>query len=200
MTSHDMVISHLCRDERLAGVVREVGDYRIIQVRNRYRALVEAVIAQQLSGSAAGSISARFRGLYPRFPRPRDVLETSDGALRDAGLSRMKILCIREISARMETGELRLRDIRRLPDEKVVAELTKIRGVGRWTAEMFLIFSLGRMDVLPVGDLGLRRGVETLYDIPDPAAEDIIEIAEKWRPFRSVAVWYIWKGQGGLNT
>lgn len=186
----------LKKDPKLAEIIRSVGPYKIKLVKNPYESLVEAIITQQLSGKAADSISKRFRALYKRYPKPGEVLKTPNAKLAKAGLSKMKISYIKDLSEKIESKEIRLRSFQDMSDEQIVAELTKVRGIGRWTAEMFLIFSLGRQDVLPVGDLGLRKGMQMLHSLPDlPKDVQIEELAEKWRPYRTVATWYLWKGQ-----
>jgi len=186
----------LKKDARLAKIIESVGPYRIALVENPYESLVEAIITQQLSGKAAESISRRFRGLYKRYPKPGEVLKTPNSKLARTGLSKMKITYIKDLSKRIAAKELNLRSFENMSDEEVVQELTKVKGIGRWTAEMFLIFSLGRQDVLPVGDLGLRKGIQMLYSLPEiPKDGAIEELAEGWRPYRTVATWYLWKGQ-----
>ncbi len=192
----------LKKDPKLAKIIELVGEYQIRTSRNYYESLVEAIITQQLAGSAAKAISNRFRSLYGKsFPKPIDVINTSDSKLRKTGLSRMKIEYIKELSKAIESKKLKMRSISKLSDEEVVEQLTQIKGIGRWTAEMFLIFSLGRMDVLPVGDLGLRKGIQ-LYNSADelPNAAEIEKLAEKWRPYRTVATWYIWKSLKTFDT
>jgi DNA-3-methyladenine glycosylase II len=158
--------------------------------------LVEAIITQQLSSKAADSISARFQAIYGKFPKPSDVIGTSDVKLRKAGLSYMKVSYIKDLSKKVESKELRLAYMKNLSDEEVIVQLTQVKGIGRWTAEMFLIFSLGRLDVLPIGDLGLKKGIRNLYSLKElPEKEQIERIAEKWRPYRSVATWYLWRSQ-----
>ena len=192
----------LKKDPKLAKIMRLVGEYQIRTSRNYYESLVEAIITQQLAGSAAKAISNRFHSLYGKsFPKPIDVINTSDSKLRKTGLSRMKIKYIKELSKAIESKKLKMRSISKLSDEEVVEQLTQIKGIGRWTAEMFLIFSLGRMDVLPVGDLGLRKGIQ-LYNSADelPNAAEIEKLAEKWRPYRTVATWYLWKSLKTFDT
>lgn len=190
-------IQVLRRDPKLRPVIDKVGKFQIKQTRNRYQSLVEAIVTQQLSGSAARSILARFRAQYEsRFPRPTDVLNTSDAKLRKVGLSSMKVTYIKELSEKIENKEIRFEKFRSLGDEEIISQLVTVKGIGRWTAEMFLIFSLGRMDVLPVGDLGLQKGVRRLYSLSYiPKPREIEEIAEPWRPYRTVATWYLWKMQ-----
>jgi DNA-3-methyladenine glycosylase II len=175
-------------------VIESIGPHKIAVVKNPYKSLVEAIITQQLSGKAADTISKRFRRIYGRFPKPVDVIRTPDSKLRAAGLSGMKVSYIKDLSTKIESGEIRMSSLKNMTDGEVVEHLTQVKGIGRWTAEMFLIFSLGRLDVLPVGDLGLRKGIQRLFSLPDLPEEDEIEdIAEKWRPYRTVATWYIWK-------
>lgn len=187
-------IKHLRKDRRLAKVIDRVGEYNISLTKNPYESLVEAIITQQLSGKAADSISKKFRKIYGRFPKPAAVLKTPDAKLRKAGLSGMKVKYIKDLSARIESKKLRLSSMKNLTDDQVIEELTLVKGIGRWTAEMFLIFSLGRLDVLPVGDLGLRKGVQKLCSLSElPEKDEIEKIAQKWRPYRTVATWYLWK-------
>jgi DNA-3-methyladenine glycosylase II len=187
-------IKFLKKDPKLAKIIRRVGGYDIILVKNPYESLVEAIITQQLSGKAAESISKRFRELFGRFPKPTEVLKASDSKLRTTGLSTMKIKYIKDLSKKIVTKELRINSLKNLTDEEVIVQLTLVKGIGRWTAEMFLIFSLGRPDVLPVGDLGLRKGIRRLYSLSElPQKNKIEQIAQKWRPYRTVATWYIWK-------
>ena len=192
----------LKKDPKLAKIINHVGKYQIRTSRNYYESLVEAIITQQLAGSAAKAISNRFRSLYGKlFPKPIDVINTSDSKLRKTGLSRMKIEYIKELSKAIEAKKLKMRSISKLSDEEVIEQLTQVKGIGRWTAEMFLIFSLGRMDVLPVGDLGLRKGIQ-LYNSAEelPNAVEMEKLAEKWRPYRTVATWYIWKSLKTFDT
>ncbi|MGQ0606415.1 MAG: DNA-3-methyladenine glycosylase family protein [Candidatus Nitrosotenuis sp.] len=185
---------YLRKDRKLAKVIDKVGKYNISLTKNPYKSLVEAIITQQLSGKAADSISKRFREIYGRFPKPVDVLKTPDAKLHKAGLSYMKVSYIKDLSKKVESKEIRLAYMKNLTDEEVIVQLTQVKGIGRWTAEMFLIFSLGRPDVLPVGDLGLKKGIQRLYSLSElPEKNQIEQIAEKWRPYRSVATWYLWK-------
>ena len=157
-------INVLKKDPKLARIINIVGKYQISTTNNHYQSLIEAIITQQLAGSAAKAISKRFRSLYgKRFPKPIDVLKTSDSKLRKTGLSGMKVTYIKELSKNLESKKLKLGSLSKLSDEEVVEHLTQVKGIGRWTAEMFLMFSLGRLDVLPVGDLGLRKAVQ-LYN------------------------------------
>jgi 3-methyladenine DNA glycosylase/8-oxoguanine DNA glycosylase len=162
-----------------------------------FAALAEAIVYQQLNGRAAATIFGRFTALYPgrRFPVPADVLATPDDALRAAGLSRNKILAIRDLAERSVQGTVpEVAALRRMSDDEIVACLTAVRGIGRWTAEMLLLFRLGRPDVLPVDDYGVRKGFAVVYrkrTLPTPA--ELLRHGERWRPFRSVASWYLWR-------
>lgn len=200
--SKTIALKHLKKDRRLSKVIDRIGEYEIRITKNKFESLVEAIITQQLSGSAAKSISTRFRSIYnTRFPKPIDVIETPSAKLRKTGLSKMKVEYIKEISKKIVSKELQLQKLPKLSDAEVVEELTKIRGVGKWTAEMFLIFTLGRMDVLPVGDLGLKKGIQKLYSLDElPSDKKMFKIAEKWRPYRTVATWYLWKSLKNFET
>lgn len=190
----EKAIKFLKKDPELAKIIQQVGKYKISLVKNPYRSLIDAIITQQLSGAAAASISKKFQKLYQRYPRPIDVITTSDSKLRSAGLSKMKVAYIKDLSEKIQSKKLRINSLKDRSDEEIITHLMQVKGIGRWTAEMFLIFSLGRPDVLPVGDLGLKKGMQRLYSMLDlPEKEEIEEIAEKWRPYRTVATWYIWK-------
>lgn len=190
----EKAIKLLRKDPKLAKIIYRVGRYEISLVKNPYRSLIDAIITQQLSGAAADSISKRFRKLYQRYPKPIDVINTADSRLRSAGLSKMKVAYIKDLSEKIQSKELKINSLKDKSDEEIISHLTQVKGIGRWTAEMFLIFSLGRLDVLPVGDLGLKKGIQCLYSMPDlPEKEEIEEIGKKWRPYRTVATWYIWK-------
>ena len=195
-------IKFLKKDPKFAKIIMQVGDYNVKITKNRYQSLVEAIISQQLSGYAANSIIKKFRKLYKsKFPKPRDVIKTSDSKLRTTGLSKMKIVYIKELSKKIESKELNMRKISTQSDEQVIEVLTDVKGIGRWTAEMFLIFSLGRLDILPVGDLGLKKGIQSMYSLKElPEKEQIEQLAESWKPYRTVATWYLWKSLEKFDT
>lgn len=161
---------------------------------DHFTTLLRAIVAQQLSGKAAETIWQRVIALHPngRRVRPEDVLELADEALRGCGLSRMKAAFMKDLAARVVSGELPLRKLSRQDDETIVAELVAVKGIGRWTAEMFLMFKLGRPDVWPVDDLGIRNALKRAYGI-EPSKLVMAELAEPWRPYRSVASWYLWR-------
>jgi DNA-3-methyladenine glycosylase II len=189
---------HLSKADRvLARIIREMGPCTIRPRRNcpPYQSLVQA--HQQLNGTAAQTILKRFVALFPgeKFPPPEAVLAAPDERLRSAGLSRAKTAAIKDIAHKATTGHVPTRRAAaRLSDAELVARLTEIRGVGPWTVEMFLIFTLGRRDVLPVGDYGVRCGFAKAYgwrELPTP--KELLAEGERWRPYRSIAAWYMWR-------
>ena len=193
-------MQHLARRDRvMARLIREAGPcaLRPEPRRTPFQSLVQAVAHQQLNGTAAATILRRFQALFPgrRFPRPEDIEGTGDEALRGVGLSRAKVAAIRDIAAKVMSGEIPgPRVIRRLTDEEVVERLTAARGVGRWTVEMLLMFQLGRPDVLPSDDLGVRNGFRIAYGREEmPRPRELLEFGERWRPHRTVAAWYLWR-------
>lgn len=158
-----------------------------------YQSLIDAIIGQQLSIKAADTILARFVNLFaPKtFPDPDDILAMDIEKLRSAGISYAKISYIKAIAQAFKDKAINIEKIKLMSDEEVIVELTKIKGVGRWTAEMILIFTLNRPDVFSVGDLGIRRAIEKLYNITDP--KEMVLLAESWSPHRSTACWYLWR-------
>lgn len=158
-----------------------------------FKALARAIVGQQLSARAAATIFSRFEALFDAFPTPAQVLAVPDDRLRSVGLSSQKLGYLRDLCRRIVEGELPLDVLDRMDDEAVIENLTQVRGVGRWTAEMFLIFRLQRPDVLPVGDLGIVRAVQRAYKLRKaPSPDRLTRIGEAWRPYRSVACWYLW--------
>lgn len=163
---------------------------------DHYGALVRAIVGQQLSTKAARAIHQRLLELFDgRAPTPDELLAMDPEELRNAaGLSRAKVTFLRSLAEHVASGELDLERVAELPDDEVVAELTAVKGVGVWTADMFLVFQLGRPDVLPVGDLGIRRAVERAYGLRDlPSADELEAMAEAWRPHRTAACLHLWR-------
>jgi DNA-3-methyladenine glycosylase II len=160
-----------------------------------YGALLRSIVGQQLSTKAARTIYERLTGLFDdQTPTPADLLAADPEALRGAGLSRAKVAYLRDLAERVEDGDLDLEHISELPDAEVSAQLTAVKGLGQWTVDMFLIFHLGRPDILPVGDLGIRRAAQIAYGLDDlPDAGKLERIAEPWRPWRSLACLYLWR-------
>ena len=159
-----------------------------------YGALLRSVVGQQLSTKAARTIYGRLAGLYgDRAPSPEELIETDPDRLRAVGLSRAKASYLRSLAEHVVSGQLELDRLDELPDEEVAAQLTAVKGLGQWTADMFLIFYLRRPDVLPVGDLGVRRAVQIAYGLDQlPTPKELAQIAEPWRPHRSLASLYLW--------
>ncbi|HEX6459474.1 MAG TPA: DNA-3-methyladenine glycosylase [Thermoleophilaceae bacterium] len=159
-----------------------------------YGTLVRSIVGQQLSTKAAATIYTRVLELFGgRVPTPRQLIDTEPDALRAAGLSRAKVAYLRDLAERVEDGDLDLDQLAELSDRQVSEQLTAIKGIGQWSADMFMIFHLGRPDVLAVGDLGIRRAVERAYTLPEiPDPETLTRIAEPWRPYRSLACLYLW--------
>jgi len=187
---------HLARrDPVLRDLMREHGPCGLAARHHAdpFKALVRAIVGQQLSTKAAATIFARFEALYPSFPTPGHVIATPDEQLRRVGLSSQKLGYLRDLCERIESGVLPLAALDAMDDQSVVDTLTQVKGIGRWTAEMFLIFRLMRPDVLPVGDLGIVKAVQRAYKLRKvPSADRLTRIGEAWRPYRSVACWYLW--------
>jgi DNA-3-methyladenine glycosylase II len=171
--------------------------------KNSFQALVETIIYQQLNGSAANSIYNRFLTYYEnQIPTPEQNISSSDLELRtQVGLSRMKITYLKDLATHVVDTRLNLFDLPEMQDEEIINRLTRVRGIGRWTAEMFLIFCLARKDILPVTDLGLRNAMKRTYLLDElPKPNRMIEKAKPWRPYRSIATWYLWKSLSKFNT
>jgi len=196
------------RDPRLREVIKRVGPCRLPESRQRepFPGLVRVVLAQQLSAKAAQTIFNRVVALTtmesgilrPRedggLMSPSQLLALDPVALRAAGVSRPKIAYLRDLAERVSDGRLPLEALETLPDDEVIAAITAVKGFGRWSAEMFLIFRLNRPDVLPLTDLGIIKGIQRLFGMKRrPAPRTMIRLAEPWRPYRSVASWYLWR-------
>ena len=183
------------RDPILRELMRAHGPCRLAARLHTdpFKALTRAIVGQQLSAKAAATIFSRFEALFDAFPTPVQVLAVSDDRLRGVGLSAQKLGYLRDLCRQITEGELPLDVLDRMDDEAVIENLTRVKGIGRWTAEMFLIFRLQRPDVLPVGDLGIVRAVQRAYKLRKaPSPDRLTRIGEAWRPYRSVACWYLW--------
>jgi DNA-3-methyladenine glycosylase II len=190
-------------DPQLAGVIKTVGKYSIKIRTNAFLSLVESIIYQQLAGSAANIIYTRFINHYNNvLPKPMQIISTSDIELKSKiGLSSNKVQYLKDLSTKVEQGKINLELLSTMSDEEVIAELTLVKGRGRWTAEMFLIFCLGRPDILPVTDLGIRKAVHKLYSLPElPKPAELLAISQPWRPHRTVASWYLWKSLSKFDS
>ena len=192
------------RDKVLAAAIKRIGpcglDRR--QQPEHLTALTRAIVGQQLSAKAAATIFSRFMALFPDANITAERIEAlDDRTLRGVGLSSQKLAYMRDLSARILDGRLRLEELDVLNDDEVVARLTTVKGFGRWTAEMFLIFRLHRPDVLPVADLGIMTAVQRLYGLRKrPDSKKLTKIGEAWRPYRSVACWYLWQSLHSTNS
>ena len=189
---------HLARDPVMRALIRRHGPCELEpHRRSPYEALSRAIAHQQLNGRAAETILGRFVALFPkgRFPAPAAVLAARTTTLRRAGFSRAKVRALKDIARHAVKGLVPTRRAcRRLGDEEIIARLTQIHGVGRWTVEMLLIFTLGRLDVLPVDDFGVREGFRVAYGRRTrPTPKALREYGERWKPYRSVAAWYLWR-------
>jgi len=191
------------RDPVLRRIMKQIGPCLLRPQRHYFWALAEAIVSQQLSVAAAATIFKRLRQLYPdhRVPRPQDVLATPIGRLRAVGLSRQKVVYLKGLAEAALDGRLPSRRLHALTDEEVIATLTQLHGIGRWTAEMFLIFVLMRFDVFPVDDLGLQKAIQRAYQLRHhPSAVTMRRIARRWEPYRTVATWYLWASRDGKGV
>lgn len=186
-------------DPKLAVAIERAGPFNLELRRwpQPFHALLRSITYQQLSGKAAATIFGRFLALFPgsRYPSPEAVLALPDTALRGAGLSGAKTAAIKDLATKTLEGIVPSRQkLRYMSDEEIVEHLIQVRGIGRWTVEMLLIFDLGRADVMPATDLGIRKGFQIVYnkrELPEPAA--IIKYSKRWQPYRSFASWYLWR-------
>jgi DNA-3-methyladenine glycosylase II len=192
---------HLARrDPVLKQLIAAVGPCTLRAEPNRFALLVRSIISQQISTRAARAIGARLElALGAHGLTPAGIQAASDEVLRSAGLSAAKARSLRDLADQVHRGAVHLDDLHTYADEEVIARLVPVRGIGRWTAEMFLIFSLGRPDVLPVSDFGLRVAVQRQYGLNEPPGKaHLTALAEPWRPYRTVATWYFWRSLGAV--
>ncbi len=186
--------NHLRRvDPVLAKIIAEQGNCVLKPDRRYFQSLVEAILSQQLSVKAAATIFGRFRDLLAGQVLPAAILSLRDEHFRGVGISRQKMAALRDLSSKWQASLVNPRRFTRMSEEEIIAVLTQVKGIGRWTAEMFLIFSLCRLDVLPVDDLGFRNAVKKAYGLRKlPEAKRLFALAEKWKPYRAIATWYMW--------
>jgi len=194
-------LAHLGRDRRMRALVARVGPPRFHEysTADALDCLVESIVSQQLSGRAARTIYGRLRDLAPEnFPDPAWMREVPEEHLRGAGLSRAKAAALRDLGAALQDGRLEMKRLARLPDAEAAEALTAVKGVGPWTAQMVLMFALGRPDVWPTGDVGIRNALAKFHRLPEPPdAEETARLGEKWRPYRTYAAWYLWQSIDG---
>lgn len=214
----EAALTHLhAADPVLSGVISAAGPFKMrTDDDDPFRSLSRSIIYQQLSGKAAGTIYSRFVGLFDAapidpairrtdpdwsappepFPAPAAVLARSDEELRAVGLSRQKAASLRSLAEHFSSGELGSEAFEHWEDEEIITHLTRVRGIGRWTAEMFLMFHLRRPDVLPVNDVGINRAIQTLYGLEGPLKpDDVQRVGAPWRPWATVACWYLWRSE-----
>jgi len=188
-------ILHLKKaDPVLAAIIARVGPYRMNYDEPAFASLAEAIVYQQLHGKAAATIFRRLTDLAGLPLEPEGILRLSEAQMRAAGLSKQKLSHLRDLAAKTQCGEVQFAHLPELPDEEVIKELTRVKGIGVWTAHMFLIFSLRRTNVLPTGDLGIQMAIRRHYrkrKLLKPAQME--KIARPWEPYRSVACWYLWR-------
>ncbi len=195
MRLHQQSLSHLAKaDKILSKVIKQAKLKPIRPQRDHFYSLARSIVGQQLSGKAADTIFHRFVNLFGgKFPRPRQILKMPDKKLRGAGLSFQKISYIKSLAGAVERGDLDFKKIKKMADEEVISELTKIKGIGRWTAEMFLMFSLARPNVFSAGDLGLRNGLKKLYNIDIKRhPRRLKKLLETWHPHKTLASRHLW--------
>ena len=183
------------RDKVMAKLIKRAGPFRLPRpTTDHFAALAENILYQQLAGAAAAAIHRRFLALFDGTLSPEAVLALRPKKLRAAGLSGSKVASIRDLAAKVADGTVPLRSIGRLLDEDIITRLSVVRGIGRWTAEMFLIFQLRRLDVWPVGDYGIRKGYSLAYGLRDLLTPKQLEVkGDRFRPYRTVAAWYCWQ-------
>jgi DNA-3-methyladenine glycosylase II len=193
----DDALRHLrAADPRLAPVIDRHGPPTWRRTRDPFHSLARAIVYQQLTGKAASTIFGRFCALYPgaRFPRPAALAKTSPARLRSAGLSGAKAAALLDLASHFADRRVRTAHLLRAPDDEVRAALLPVRGIGPWTIDMFLMFGLERPDVLPVGDLGVRKGMQLHFGLRSlPEAPRMVKLAESWRPYRSFGSYYMWR-------
>jgi len=191
-----VALRQLRKDPVLARLIKRCGPFELqpMACPSVFQALAESIVHQQLNGKAAASIFARFAALFPAPMKPIHILAAAEEALRGAGLSRAKTVAIRDLAEKTEAGLVPTwAQLRKLEDEAIIERLVQVRGVGRWTVEMLLIFRLGRPDVWPVDDFAVRKAFGQVFGLESPKARDLADPAEAWRPYRSVVAWYLWR-------
>jgi DNA-3-methyladenine glycosylase II len=202
-----VIVKYLSQtDPCLTEIIRSVGDFSIKIRKDPFQSLVESIIYQQLAGSAARVIYSRFIKYYNNDNShpflPEHILSTPNSVFRSSiGLSNKKIEYIKDLSTKVIERKLDVSTLHKLSDEDVIAQLIQVKGIGRWTAEMFLIFCLGRLDVLPVTDLGIRKAMQKTYSLSElPKPAEMLAIAQPWKPYRTVATWYLWKSLSKFHS
>jgi len=195
--NYKIALRHLSNaDKRMEKLIDKFGPPNFNLMNNYYESLIRSIVYQQLSGKAASIIYERFLDLFvfDIYPEPKDILAVSIETLRSSGLSYQKVNYIRDLSEKWQDGTMNLTNIDSMTDEEISSELIKVKGIGQWTADMFLMFTLGRPDVFPFGDLGIQKGFMILTNMNHlPTKKEMERKTKKWQPYRTVAAWYLWK-------
>lgn len=190
-------ISHIYNnDKKLATIIEAAGVCTIRPRKDHYHSLLRSIVGQQLSTTAAGAIRERFFDYFNHKLFPEDILKTPDQKLRNLGLSWAKIKYVKDLSQKMVNNEIHFRGLHKMTDEKIIAEFTKVKGIGNWTVHMFLIFTLGRLNVLPTSDLGIKKAAKLNYNLrklPDEKRLKMLSKENGWEPYNSIASWYLWR-------
>jgi len=182
------------KDPVLKKIIQQVEDYPIIRQDNYFQALCESIISQQLAAKAAEAICRRFLAYFAGKLDPQTVDQTSPEDLRGLGLSQSKVRYIKDLAHCCLTDKVKLAELDSLSDQEVIGQLVQVKGIGKWTAEIFLIFGMGRMDILPADDLGIKKAIQALYRLPElPVPAMVQEMGENWLPYRTIAALYLWK-------
>ena len=196
LLSQKKILRHFDRqDPIMASLIRKIGPFKLKNNRRYFQVLCKAIIAQQISTSAARAITSRFMSLFNgRSATAKHILVLTNDTLREVGLSHQKISYLKDLSKHFSEKLIRPHRLTYLSNEDVIQQLTTVRGIGRWTAEMFLIFSLNRLDVLPKDDVGLRIALKNIYKLKNnPPAKKILQLARSWHPYETVGTWYAWR-------
>lgn len=203
----DFVMRELCRvDRHLARVIRKVGSFPTKRQKPQppFESLLRAIVYQQLAGAAAAAIFGRVKALGSngKCPTPEEILRAGKTKLRRAGLSRQKIAAVTDLARKTIDGTVPpLAAIRRMSEEEIIERLTQVHGIGEWSVHMFLMFQLGRPDVMPILDYGIRKGFQHIYGLEkEPKPQAVLDHAERWRPYRSIASWYLWRAVEQRNA
>ena len=192
----ELACRHLAKNDRvMRSIIKRIGPFTLKAKRDYFQILVDSIVSQQISTAAARTIMQRLRDhLHPEKITPSSMANLDPVILRTIGLSGQKASYARDLTERVVSGQLNLRSINRHSDDAVIAELIQVKGIGVWTAHMFMIFALARMDVLPVGDFGVRTAIQRQYGLPElPKPAEVASIAQPWRPYASIASWYLWR-------
>ncbi len=194
--AHEESLKVLKKDKRFAALIKKHGAPVMRERGNPFQSLVRSIIYQQVSGKAAATILARFEALFPgnKFPTPEEVLSMPLQKLREAGLSSQKSSYIKDLAEKFVDGTVQHKKFKKMTNEEVIAHVTAVKGIGVWTAHMFLMFTLERLDVLPTGDLGVQKGFQIFYGLKKlPTHDQMEKLAKDWREHASIASWYMWR-------